>query len=299
MENNDEKTERINFVTVCETGDPAFIAFAKSLLESEGIIYYFKGEHLQELGGLGRAGTGFNQIFGPVEIQVDEKDAQRAAELMEQAQQSTFGSPGDTEDEKEKKTEEGKREYLNSIPTDDKGPLKGILKTVIIGILIAVSIYYVYTFIQEYRQNMSWSSETDSNKDGKPDVFYYYQKGLPERIDQDRNFDGLRDYCETDDNFDGIFEMKILFKNNVINRMEYDLRNDKNPLIVENYVNGVISDAEYYNELTDKVWKKAFYKNGIISEELIDQDGDGKYDLSMRYNKWGRLTETTHLNKAQ
>jgi hypothetical protein len=39
MHTSDEKPERIKFVTVYKTGDPAFISFVKSLLESEGIIY--------------------------------------------------------------------------------------------------------------------------------------------------------------------------------------------------------------------------------------------------------------------
>lgn len=93
MDAKDEKNEHIKFVTVYITGDPAFISFAKSLLEAEGIIYYFKGEGLQNLAGAGSMGTGYNQIFGPVEIQVDERDAQKAKEMLEQNEQAKFVMP--------------------------------------------------------------------------------------------------------------------------------------------------------------------------------------------------------------
>jgi hypothetical protein len=80
----------IKFVTVYETGDPAYIAFAKSLFESEGIKYYVKGEGLQDLFAGGRLGTGFNPLIGPVAIQVDEKDVEKAKDILSQIEQGKF-----------------------------------------------------------------------------------------------------------------------------------------------------------------------------------------------------------------
>jgi len=82
--------EFIRFVTVYETGDPAYIAFAKSLFESEGIRYYVKGEGLQDLFAGGRFGTGFNPVIGPVLIQVDEKDVEKAKDILSQIDQGEF-----------------------------------------------------------------------------------------------------------------------------------------------------------------------------------------------------------------
>jgi hypothetical protein len=82
--------EFINFVTVYETGDPTYIAFAKSFFESEGTKYYVKGEGLQDLFAGGRLGTGFNPVIGPVEIQVDEKDVEKAKDLLRQIEQGEF-----------------------------------------------------------------------------------------------------------------------------------------------------------------------------------------------------------------
>ena len=41
-------------VTVFETGDPALVALAKSLLDSAGIDFATKGDAIQDLFGLGR-----------------------------------------------------------------------------------------------------------------------------------------------------------------------------------------------------------------------------------------------------
>jgi antitoxin component YwqK of YwqJK toxin-antitoxin module len=305
MQNNDDGQERIKFVTICETGDPGFIAFTKSLLESEGIIYYFKGEGLQELAGMGRAGIGYNQVFGPVEIQVDEKDAEKARELLDQAQQSTFNTPEDIEDEKTEKFE--KKEYLNPLPEKNKTSYKDIYMGIMAGIILTIIIGGVLNYWQGYKEkNLSWISERDGNNDGKPDVFYSYKEGQIVKIESDRNFDGgidqtcffkngIIDRCESDDNFNRIFHTNSYFKNSVISRAETYFRNEKDPRIVEYYECGIINEAEYYNESMQKIWKKALYKDGIISEELIDQNEDGKFDLSMRYDRWGRLKNVSHL----
>lgn len=69
-------------VTVFGPADASAMAIAKSLLEDEGIRYLVKGELLQDLYGLGRFSSGYNQIFGPDLIQVAEEDAEMAKELL-------------------------------------------------------------------------------------------------------------------------------------------------------------------------------------------------------------------------
>jgi hypothetical protein len=68
-------------VTVFETNDPALLAVAESLLESEGIRFFAKGEALQNLFGAG-AVSGFNPITGPVELQVSADDAADARSTL-------------------------------------------------------------------------------------------------------------------------------------------------------------------------------------------------------------------------
>ena len=68
-------------VTVLETGDPALLAVAKSLLEDANIPFFAKGEGIQDLFGAGRLG-GFNPITGPVELQVSADDAAEARSVL-------------------------------------------------------------------------------------------------------------------------------------------------------------------------------------------------------------------------
>lgn len=74
---------RLELVTVFKTGDPGLIALVKSILQSADIPFTTKGEGIQDLAGLGRLGSGYNFIFGPVEIQVSRADASVARALLE------------------------------------------------------------------------------------------------------------------------------------------------------------------------------------------------------------------------
>ena len=76
-----------DFVTVLRTGDPALLAVAKSVLSEAGIPSLSKGEGIQDLFGLGRVGTGYNVLTGPVELQVmreNEHDARRLLAALEE-----------------------------------------------------------------------------------------------------------------------------------------------------------------------------------------------------------------------
>jgi hypothetical protein len=69
-------------ITVLESGDPALLAVAKSLLESADIECFAKGEGVQDLFAGGRLGTGFNPFAGPVQLQVAAEDAEEAKALL-------------------------------------------------------------------------------------------------------------------------------------------------------------------------------------------------------------------------
>jgi len=74
--------EYVQLVTVLTTGHEGLIALARSLLDAAGIPYTLKGESLQDLFALGRIGSGFNPVVGPVEIQVNQEDERKAKELL-------------------------------------------------------------------------------------------------------------------------------------------------------------------------------------------------------------------------
>lgn len=78
-----DEAEWVDLVTVLKSSDTATIKVVKSLLEAEGIPCVLQAEGIQDLLGLGRAGTGFNVAVGPVQVQVHPQDAEAALELIE------------------------------------------------------------------------------------------------------------------------------------------------------------------------------------------------------------------------
>jgi hypothetical protein len=75
----------MELVTVLETGDPSELVFAESVLREAGIPFVKKGDSLQELFALGRLGTGFNPIAGPVLLLVPADRAEAAMQLLEES----------------------------------------------------------------------------------------------------------------------------------------------------------------------------------------------------------------------
>jgi len=75
-----------DLVTVFETGDPALVALARSLLDSAQIEFATKGEAIQDLLGLGRFPAGSNLVTGPVVFQVHPDDALKARSLLRDLQ---------------------------------------------------------------------------------------------------------------------------------------------------------------------------------------------------------------------
>ena len=273
----------IRFVTVYETGDPAFIAFAKSILQSEGIKYSTKGEGLQELFAGGRLGTGFNPVVGPVEIQVDEKDAEKAKELLRQIEQGEFELPeADAEYQTEKVEDRGAKRHS----------FKDLFIGVIIGVLISVAGFIVYNYREKH---LSGFVNYDLNKDSKPDLFYHYKNGVIVKLEQDRNFDGKIDFWEfykdgdrehgvSDNNFDGIVDTWFNFKNGLLAQIEIDTNSDNKPEIIEYYTNEVLSEKVWIHESSRKIWKRALYDSGVMREEYIDRDYDGTFDTKIIYD---------------
>ncbi|HEV7516724.1 MAG TPA: DUF2007 domain-containing protein [Thermoanaerobaculia bacterium] len=97
-------------VTVFATGDPVALLTAKSLLEEAGIPCFTRGEGTQDLFGMGRLGTGFSLIAGPMEIRVGARRAREAEDLLDEADLETGdaeieGEPPEEDDAEEEEEE--------------------------------------------------------------------------------------------------------------------------------------------------------------------------------------------------
>jgi hypothetical protein len=288
--------EFMKFVTVYETGDPAFIAFAKSILQSEGIKYYIKGEGLQDLFAGGRLGTGFNPVIGTVKIQVDENDVEKAKELLKQIEKGEFELlEGDADHNHAEKIEGGSAK---------KHSFRYLLIGFMIGVLVSVLGFMVYDYREKH---LSGVVKYDLNKDSKPDCFYYYENGVIVKVEQDRNFDGKidlwyfykdgdLDHGVSDNNFDGIVDTWFNFKNGLLAQIEIDTNSDNKSEIIEYYTNGVLSEKVWIHESSRKIWKRALFDSGVMREEYIDRDYDGTYDIKIIYDSSERPIKTHSLH---
>ena len=290
----EDKPEYVNFVTVYETGNPAIISFAKSILESENIPFHMKGEGVQDLFGGGRIGTGFNPIVGPVQIQVDEQKATLAKKLLSEIEETeAYGSDHYSD------VDEDISEIVTSPRTGSRS-FNIFFIGFLFGILIAAVGFYYYSY---KRDNKAEVVRYDENNDSKPDVFYKYQKGQLLQLDQDRNFDekidswtfyenGLPKRGEADDNFDGEIETELFYENGLIDRVEIDTNLDLKPEIIEYYTNGVLDEKIWIHEELKTEWKEVKYEGGIKRIERIDSDYDGRFDIKNTYNTSGRIIKS-------
>jgi hypothetical protein len=96
VENPPEPEEHpdLELVTVLETGDPALLAVAESLLIEAEIPYVKPGDLLQDLFALGRLGTGSNPVTGPVAVQVARENADAALQILAGIEAEESGDSG-------------------------------------------------------------------------------------------------------------------------------------------------------------------------------------------------------------
>ncbi len=69
---NTEKEQYVQYVDVLHTFNPADISYIKSILDCEGIIYYFKGEHFSRI----------DPMIEPARLMVEESQVDRVKELL-------------------------------------------------------------------------------------------------------------------------------------------------------------------------------------------------------------------------
>nr|NJM03977.1 hypothetical protein [Desulfobacula sp.] len=152
----------------------------------------------------------------------------------------------------------------------------------------------------------------DTNGNGKPDRIRYYRAGSLYRIEQDGNDDGF-------------FETVSLVENNTVTKNLID-RNQDGKADMEVFFNGnqekkrLISDADYdgYFESTqvydnpawttivsldsdrDKIVDvRSYYKDTVLRQKEIDEDGDGVMDLVEVLIKRGQLTVSKKKNPGK
>jgi len=116
-------------------------------------------------------------------------------------------------------------------------------------------------------------TSADRNGDGRTDEIYTYDRSV------------LRS-AKLDNDFDGFFETLYTYNRNGLPvRGEIDRNKDGKPDLIEQYIFGKYSYLEFLDGDTGNVRKRAFFKLGKKTHEEIDQDGDGKFERTVRFDE--------------
>jgi hypothetical protein len=139
------------------------------------------------------------------------------------------------------------------------------------------------TYVQGQYSRMA----IDQNGDEQPDSWNYYQGDLMTKWEEDVNFDGKIDIWGTYD------------ARGMASQSKADVDFDGKPDVTHFYQFGLLKECHYILPIlpdSSLVWKKAFYTNGILREELLDRDRDGKFDEKLFFDVFGVEVKKERLN---
>ena len=148
----------------------------------------------------------------------------------------------------------------------------------------------------------------DFNRDGLLDEKWTYSaNGTPIKLEVDRNLDRKVDYiarydsrglistAESDDNFDGVFETKMRFRDNNLELTESDTDGDGFIDRRWHYFNGVLESVEFVNPSTGLPLRLEHIKLGHLVSADVDTDNDGKLDTKLNYGPLGEVVSREPL----
>ena len=135
----------------------------------------------------------------------------------------------------------------------------------------------------------------DYNRDGRNDTVHLNFSGLPGMTAMDRNLDGVYDaqlhfdsrgfesHMSADDDFDGRYEWLSEMENGQVARSVLDTDGDGSPEQERHFDHGVLSRVDYYSG--GRIVKRQFYESGLLDAAEYDDDGDGVFERSVKYDK--------------
>ena len=244
------------------------------LVKQEGIEAHIQGEALQ--GAMGEV-----PMNGLVRLVVPEEHYPAARAIVDRWERTEVPVP------------------LPKPPSRSSG-----LRMLVLGLVIGVGGTYA-----AYRAPVT-SNSVDYDRDGVPDeTWTYAPNGTPIKMEADRNLDHKVDYiahynargiiesAESDDNFDGVFETKMGFRNSNVEVAETDTDGDGYPDLRTRYVHGVIDTIEYINPTTGHPLRVEHYALGVLKYADVDTDKDGVLDTRIKYTRLAEVESREPLKK--
>ena len=263
--------------------------FASSLLEASGIKALLADEQSFSIG--------YGQVGGGLRLQVEDDDAERAEQVLNQGPDAA-----------------GERSSETEAPADGQSPVPTgvfIAGAVVLGVL-AFAIYQ----ITERRGTSGMFSraqtyELDSNGDGKPDRFATYRHGKVVESRSDQNFDGKPDLwefydgdgniqrAEQDHNFDGTVDEWFTYENGVVASCKSDADFNGVADWFTTYKHGVVALSNVIPNGSGKVARRYIYNDGGLAEEWVDENRDGDFDYKILHDPFGGMSEHIPMERAK
>ena len=231
----------------------------KTRLESHGIPVFLADE--------ASFTAGYGPAAGALRLQVREADAVRAREVLGEA--PTIELPDDFEVEGDGPVAEPQRE-TPLVPL--------VIGLAVLGALIA----FFQTRRPAPRPPAVETYEQDSNGDGRSDAFYRYENGVLVETTGDANFDGRIDCWCT-------------MKNGIPVSAKQDTDFNGVPDSFSTYVHGITQQTDIRPNGSPIVTCRFICRDGVLREEFVDDDEDGKFDRKIEYDPFSKPTATIDL----
>jgi hypothetical protein len=177
--------------------------------------------------------------------------------------------------------------------------------------LLAFAVHQLAEERRTMHPSQLHSYARDYNHDGKPDHFYTYRDGRIIKAEVDRNFDGKIDewvfydsegrpeHAEYDNNFDGRPDVWYFYQNGSLARVERDADFNGQPDWFSTYENGIVVRADCRPNGSKIVIRRVIYEHGILREEWVDEDGDGKFDYKILRDPFGGTSERIPIDSEK
>lgn len=258
----------------------------RQMLEAEGIHAYIQGEYLQGAVGELPANT---EIL--VQVGKDDYAAARAVvETWESADVDAF----------EDDAEDAPRDAASPPPVRRGVSVSTVIGCLLFGALAGAAM--VWTFYNR----PSEGTAIDYDGDGRSDERLFFAGERIQRVEYDRNrdgkvdqvyrygLDGTLEMVESDEDFDGGYELVSRFHHNQPERWAADDGLDRSIDRRGEFAMGVLFREEWLDP-NGNVVKSIRYDNGLPVSGEFDSDGDGRLDTARRYDRRGEIAASEPL----
>ena len=174
----------------------------------------------------------------------------------------------------------------------------------LVGVGVGVLLHWGYDETRQFGRHIY---KYDYDRDGVADAEYVWRNGEPVEFRGDRNGDGRID-CRTyyvngvptreevDDNFDGRTDVWYTCDaRGLYSRVRFDSDFNGVADAVSTFKNGIVTQTDWQPNGTNVITLRQVFEHGVLKEELRDEDWDGTFDVSIKYDPFANPIQTNRL----